>query len=88
MDILSILKTDLGISSAALDEYLHSVIKEAEAAITREGITINDKSTEDGMLIENYAAFLYRQRREKDQTMPKNLRRMLNNRLFSEKASE
>lgn len=87
MDILSILKIDLGISSTALDEYLKNLIEEAETAITREGITVSN-STEDGMLIENYAAFLYRQRRDKDQTMPKNLRRMLNNRLFSEKASE
>lgn len=87
MDILSILKIDLGISSTALDEYLNNLIEEAETAITREGITVSN-STEDGMLIENYAAFLYRQRRDKDQTMPKNLRRMLNNRLFSEKASE
>lgn len=87
MDKLSILKVDLGISSTAMDEYLTKVIEEAEAAITREGITLED-SVEDGMLVENYAAFLYRQRRDKDQMMPKNLRRMLNNRLFSEKASE
>ena len=86
MDILSILKMDLGISSTALDAYLEKIIEEAKTAISREGITVHD-TDEDGMLIENYAAFLYRSRRENEQEMPKNLRRMLNNRLFSEKAS-
>lgn len=83
-DILTILKTDLEISSDSRDDYLDKMIELSKAAITTEGITLND-STEDGMLIESYAAFLYRKRREENYSMPRSLRYMLNNRLFSEK---
>lgn len=82
--ILKILKTDLEISGPSRDEMLGNMIDVAKAAIEREGITIND-SVDDGMLIENYAAFLYRKRREDVVAMPRSLRYLLNNRLFSEK---
>ena len=45
-------------------------------------------SAEDGMLIEMYAAFLFRKRRETELAMPRMLRWQLNNRLFSQKAGE
>lgn len=82
--ILKILKTDLEISGPSRDEMLGNMIDLAKAAIEREGITLND-SVDDGMLIENYAAFLYRKRREDVVAMPRSLRYLLNNRLFSEK---
>lgn len=83
-DILTILKTDLEISGTSRDNMLNNMIELAKAAITREGITLNE-NVDDGMLIENYAAFLYRKRREELYAMPRSLRYMLNNRLFSEK---
>lgn len=82
--ILNVLKTDLEISGTSRDEMLGNIIDLAMAAIKREGITLND-SIDDGMLIESYAAFLYRKRREDVVAMPRSLRYMLNNRLFSEK---
>lgn len=64
-----------------------NLIDLAEAAITREGITLDIAgSVEDGMLVESYAAFLYRKRQSDDVKMPRSLRYLLNNRLFSEKA--
>lgn len=83
-DILKILKTDLEISGGSRDEMLGNMIEVAKAAITREGIKLND-SVDDGMLVESYAAFLYRKRREDALAMPRSLRYLLNNRLLSER---
>lgn len=88
-DILQNVKVDIGISVSATlrDDYLMNLIDLAEAAITREGITLDIAgSVEDGMLVESYAAFLYRKRQSDDAKMPRSLRYLLNNRLFSEKA--
>lgn len=82
--ILKILKTDLEISGDSRNEMLNNMIDVAKAAIIREGITLND-SVDDGMLVESYAAFLYRKRREEAISMPRSLRYLLNNRLLSEK---
>ena len=88
-DILQNVKVDIGISVSATlrDDYLMNLIDLAEAAITREGITLDIAgSVEDGMLVESYAAFLYRKRQSDDVKMPRSLRYLLNNRLFSETA--
>jgi hypothetical protein len=82
--IREILKTDLQISVPQYDDYLDKLIGLAQDAISKEGITLDD-STADGMLVEVYAAYLYRKRRE-DSPMPRMLRYMLNNRLFGQKA--
>lgn len=64
-DILTILKTDLMVSSSALDTYLQTLIASAKDYISTEGITLAD-SQSDGMLVEMYAAYLYRRRREEN----------------------
>jgi hypothetical protein len=66
--IREILKTDLQISVPQYDDYLDKLIGLAQDAISKEGITLDD-STADGMLVEVYAAYLYRKRRE-DSPMP------------------
>lgn len=83
-DILSILKMDLQVSSPALDTYLNALIASAKDFISTEGITLADTYS-DGMLVEMYAAYLYRRRREENVQMPRILRWALNNRLFSQK---
>lgn len=85
-DILTILKTDLQVSAAAIDGYLAHLIDAAREYITTEGITLDD-STGDALLIEMYAAYLYRDRRGESKGMPRYLRWAMNNRLFHEKAS-
>ena len=85
--ILGILKTDLQISTAALDAYLGNLIDQARQQITTEGITLDADSVPDAMLVEQYAAYLYRSRREMPGAMPRALRWALNNRLFSEKGA-
>ncbi len=84
-DILIILKVDLQLSSTAIDGYLTSLIDAARQYITQEGIAIQT-TVADAMLVEMYAAYLYRSRREDAQGMPRYLRWALNNRLLSEKA--
>lgn len=93
-DILTMLKTDLIISTTKIDTYLGNLIELAKAAIQKEGITFveiteSDGSKglniEDGMLVQMYAAYLYRCRREENKAMPRSLRYELNNRLLSQK---
>ena len=85
-DILAILKVDLQISSTALDDALATLLEAARGYIETEGITLT-ASAGDGMLVEMYAAYLYRRRREENVAMPRMLRWALNNRLFSEKGA-
>lgn len=89
-DILIMLKTDLQISASQYDEYLMNMIKLAEREIKKEGIVLEETEKhgfeiEDGTLIQMYAAYLYRKRKEQVVAMPRSLRYMLNNTLFSQK---
>ena len=43
---------------------------------------------DDAVLVEMYAAYLYRRRREENAAMPRMLRYALNNRLLSEKGGQ
>ena len=86
-EILIILKVDLQIVSAKLDDYLLGLIASAREFIQKEGITLKN-TVEDGMLVEMYAAYLYRKRREETAAMPRMLRWAMNNRLFSQKAGQ
>lgn len=85
-DVLKILKLDLQISVNSLDDYLLTIIQAARNFIANEGITLTD-SISDMMLVEMYAAYLYRKRREENAAMPRMLRWNLNNRLLSEKGA-
>lgn len=86
--ILAILKIDLQISVGDYDDYLLQIINAAVGFIKTEGISLDFSNLEDAYLVEMYAAWLYRQRRETSgPAMPRALRWALNNRLFSQKAS-
>lgn len=86
-EILTVLKVDLQLSTDKLDPYLLQLIGAAKSYIAAEGIALTCSSG-DGMLVEMYAAYLYRRRREENVTMPRMLRYALNNRLFSQKAGD
>lgn len=81
--IKKIVKIDLGLSVGAYDDLIEPMIDRAKAAIEEEGITIKDND-EDGMLVEQYTAWLLRKRKE-NVPFPRMLRWQLNNRLLSEK---
>jgi len=82
--MLTMLKTDLGITGSAYDDRLGQLIESAKQMIRTEGITLTE-SLEDQQLIVSYAAWLWR-RRDSGVGMPRMLRWLLNNRLFAEKA--
>lgn len=86
-EILIALKVDLQISTETMDQYLTKIISAAKSYIQQEGIILTD-SIGDGMLVEMYAAYLYRRRREENVGMPRMLRWALNNRLFAQKAGK
>lgn len=92
-DLLTMLKTDLGISTTtAYDQRLTQYLETAIQAITREGATIATLSggaysvatVEDAELIVLYAAWMWR-KRDSGEGMPRMLRYQLNNRILSEK---
>lgn len=84
---MTILKLNLQIANNSMDEYLSGLLSAATEFISKEGITLTD-SIEDNQLIVIYAAWLYRKRADSENGMPRMLRLLLNNRLFSQKAGE
>ena len=85
--MLAAVKVDLGIITTAYDIRLGQYLDAARSAIEREGITIDNMSIDDGNMIVMYAAHLWR-KRDTGEAMPKMLRWMMNNRLFSQKLQE
>ncbi len=85
--MLEALKVDLGISTNAYDSRLTQYLQAAAQAIETEGITLDLQDYQDSMLQIMYAAWLWRKRDSQD-GMPRMLRWLMNNRLFSEKVKE
>lgn len=83
--VLEMVKVDLGIRVTAYDQRLTQYIESAQKAIVREGVKTLSDEVEDMQLVAMYAGWLWRKRDTGD-GMPRNLRWMLNNRIFSEKA--
>lgn len=90
--LLSMLKTDLGITTAAYNGRLGEYLRSAETQITREGITLDCEDIGDSQLVVMYAAWMWRKRDyavhyagESNVSMPRMLRYALNNRIFAEK---
>lgn len=85
---LAILKKDLQLLNTTNDEFLKTLIYQAEAAIRREGITLVEDDIESDMVVIQYAAYLFRKRAGTDTAMPRFLRLQLNNMLFSQKSQK
>ena len=81
--VLTMVKVDLGIKATAYDERLTQYVQTAKAAMDREGASLS-ADVEDMQLVAMYAGWLWRKRDTGD-GMPRNLRWMLNNRIFSSK---
>lgn len=86
--LLTALKTDLGITAAAYDERLAQLLEAAQAAIIAEGAESFDPSASigDAQLLIMYAGYLWRQRDNAQAAMPRMVRWALNNRVFGETA--
>lgn len=84
--LLEMLRVDLGISTTAYDSRLSQYLQMAAEQIKVEGATLDYESLSDRQLIVMYAAWMWR-RRDSGEGMPRMLRYLLNNRVFSEKAA-
>lgn len=85
MELLEMLKVDLGITTTAYDDRLNIYLENAQTEIAREGISLDMSTVGDMQLVVMYAAWTWRKRATGD-GMPRMLRYALNNRLFSEKS--
>lgn len=86
INMLQMLKIDLGITTTAYDTRLQQYIDSAKAEIERQGATLNTEVLEDAQLVVMYAAWMWR-KRDDMVAMPRMLRYALNNRIFAEKVS-
>lgn len=85
LNLLSMLKIDLGFKTTGYDDRLNQLLSVAEREIIREGAETLDKNDlDDAQLIVMYAAWLWRKRDSQD-GMPRMVRYAINNRVFSEK---
>lgn len=91
--VLEILMSDLQISvnnttekGKAIIAFLNSLIDRAEERLRTEGVHVDYEDAGDALLVETYAAWMYRVRTKQDgnTAMPIYLRREINNRLFRE----
>ena len=82
--LLTALKTDLGIRSELYDERLRDRLCEAQTELTAQGIVLED-TTADRDLVIMYAAWLWRGRID-GSPMPRMLVIARNNKLFGRKA--
>jgi hypothetical protein len=82
--LLNLLKIDLGITHNMRDSFFIQLIKGIMIEIERRGITLDDKSADDQMLIVDYAAWSYRKRQE-DIPLANNIQHRLRNRIIKER---
>lgn len=85
--ILSMLKTDLGMTTTAYDARFLQLIDSAKEFISAEGYTLDLTKADDMQLVKMYADYLWR-RRDSQSGMPRMLRFALNNKVFAQKAGE
>lgn len=85
--VLQMVKTNLGIlSSSAYDAELTNKIKQAQGELVRQGVTDLSDTVPDLELAASYATFLWNNRNATGETdLPKFLKFMRNNRIFSAK---
>ena len=84
-ELLTMLKTDLGITTTAYDSRLEQVLNAASSAVVAAGAaTLDTAQLSDAQLVVMYAAWLWR-RRDDMSGMPRMLQWALNNRVFGEK---
>lgn len=84
---LELLKLDLGVKNTSKDTYYNSLLAAAQKELERKGLTLDENSVEDAMLISDYAAWCYRKRTE-NVPLPANLQLRIRNRIVSARAKK
>ncbi len=79
--LLELLKLDLGITHTLRDTYFSSLLESSQNEIQMTGIVLDLESSEDQMLVVDYAAWTYRKRQD-DTPLSKNLQLRIKNRVI------
>ena len=82
--LLHLFKIDLGITHNLRDAFFINLINGCIKEIERRGITLDQKSADDQILIVDYAAWTYRKRTE-DVPLAENIQHRLRNRIIKER---
>lgn len=85
---LTYMMVDLGILQCADQQknYLRGLLTAADAFLRRRGVTLDDNSDEDDLLVGSVAAWMYRARGSTDRaSLPKNLDVIIKDRICHEK---
>ena len=85
INILALLKQDIGIKNNAKDAYFKTLIKSSKSELARKGIKLDTKTVDDAMLLSDFAAWNYRKRQE-DVPLPANLQNRIKNRIIHRRA--
>lgn len=86
-ELLTVLKSDLQMTTTANDSYLGELLAFAQKLIVQEGIAFDESDINCQMIQVQYAAYLFRKRAGSETSMPRFLRYELNNLLFSQKGA-
>ena len=87
LQLLEMLKVDIGITASVYDERLAQYIETAKARIEEEGAKLDLSVMDHCNMVVMYAAWMWR-RRDKGDGMPRMVRYALNNLVFSQKMAE
>lgn len=85
---LDYMKVDIGILNCAYqqEQYLRGLLHSAESFLRKRGVTIDENSDEDNMLVGSVAAWMYRARGNADRaSLPRNLDIQIKDRICHEK---
>jgi S-adenosylmethionine synthetase len=85
--LLNLLKLDLGITHNLRDAFFISLINATIKEIERRGITVDQQSADDQMLVVDYACWTYRKRQE-DIPLANNIQHRLRNRIIKERIAK
>jgi len=85
--LLNLFKLDLGITHSVRDAFFLQLLQGSIQEIERRGITLDQKSADDQMLIVDYAAWTYRKRQE-DAPLASNIQHRIRNRIIQERIAK
>jgi hypothetical protein len=85
--ILDLLKIDLGILHDKRDPYFIKLLQGTIKELERRGIKPDLNSTDDQMLVADYAAWVYRKRSE-DAPLAQNIQIRIRNRIIAERIAK
>ena len=85
--LLTLLKLDLGITHNLRDAFFIKLLEGTIKELERRGITIDKNSSDDQMLVVDYACWVYRNRQQ-DVPLATNIQHRIRNRIIKERIAK